>query len=327
MYKKNPQGDFSIVKEETNNWGYIKDGIFKNYKMFRLVTFLESDIWTEWHYRKNFQETLNPTEFDDLKIFGLYQYDIITGHIHNFGTTTTTYAYSGTTATPTTTSVTYRYDNPKHCKPTSISTISSTGKQIVKKMMYPLDYNSNLTNLVSKNIHNPISSTTYVDGKLIKGTLTKYNAYGQPTEIYEAETELGTPFSADKNNPYNWGSLRTMFTYLPNSDLIQTHHMGNHMIQDVCYLWSYNGTYPIAEIKNATYSEINSLLGESNIVNFSNKVTPSLSDIQTFLKPLLSNTKYMITYYSYKPLLGMMTKTDPNGVTTYFDYDSFGRLY
>ena len=87
------------------------------------------------------------------------------------------------------------------------------------------------------------------------------------------------------------------------------------------------GTYPIAEIKNATYSEINSLLGESNIVNFSNKVTPSLSDIQTFLKPLLSNTKYMITYYSYKPLLGMMTKTDPNGVTTYFDYDSFGRLY
>lgn len=327
MYKKNPQGDFSIVKEETNNWGYIKDGIFKNYKMFRLVTFLESDIWTEWHYRKNFQETLNPTEFDDLKIFGLYQYDIITGQIHNFGTTTTTYAYSGTTATPTTTSVTYHYDNPQHCKPTSISTISSTGKQIVKKMMYPLDYNSNLTNLISKNIHNPISSTTYVDGKLIKGTLTKYNAYGQPTEIYEAETELGTPFSADKNNPYNWGSLRTMFTYLPNSDLIQTHHMGNHMIQDVCYLWSYNGTYPIAEIKNATYSEINSLLGESNIVNFSNKVTPSLSDIQTFLKPLLSNTKYMITYYSYKPLLGMMTKTDPNGVTTYFDYDSFGRLY
>jgi len=34
----------------------------------------------------------------------------------------------------------------------------------------------------------------------------------------------------------------------------------------------------------------------------------------------------LVATYKYKPLVGVIEMTDPRGVTTYYDYDNFGRL-
>ena len=64
-------------------------------------------------------------------------------------------------------------------------------------------------------------------------------------------------------------------------------------------------------------------------MNFSKRICPSLADIKGLLSNMLKTNvlpKTQITYYSYNPLVGMASKTTPNGATTYYKYDTLGRL-
>jgi len=92
------------------------------------------------------------------------------------------------------------------------------------------------------------------------------------------------------------------------------------------YLWSYNSQYPIAEIKNATYDQVKSALGYSDtqIESLAAQTNPDVGNISNLLRANLPNAQ--VTTYTYKPLVGLQTMTDPRGVVTQYDYDSYGRL-
>lgn len=53
---------------------------------------------------------------------------------------------------------------------------------------------------------------------------------------------------------------------------------------------------------------------------------PSDSDISAInnLRSLLPGSQ--VTTYTYQPLIGVLTSTDAMGITTYYDYDTMGRL-
>lgn len=94
------------------------------------------------------------------------------------------------------------------------------------------------------------------------------------------------------------------------------------------YLWSYGDRYLIGEIKNATLSDVetavSSVLGMS--VNDLSKVSaPDITKLKSLRNhSALSDTQ--VSVFTYKPLVGVTSVTDPSGKTIYYDYDPLGRL-
>jgi hypothetical protein len=95
-----------------------------------------------------------------------------------------------------------------------------------------------------------------------------------------------------------------------------------------CYIWSYKNQYPVAEIDNATYSQILQALSkdESWMTSLGNKEEPSGQDMDLIngLRGTLSSSH--ITTFTYKPLIGLTSITNPAGATVYHESDNFGRL-
>lgn len=92
----------------------------------------------------------------------------------------------------------------------------------------------------------------------------------------------------------------------------------------ISYLWGYNGQYPVAKVENTTYSAVTSVsgldMGEIQNPTSDQSLRTELNRIRTELP------NAMVTTYTYNPLIGVTSTTDPKGDTVYYEYDPFNRL-
>ncbi len=114
---------------------------------------------------------------------------------------------------------------------------------------------------------------------------------------------------------------------------------------DVSYIWGYNNTKPIAKIENVSYASISSLVSSLNlvglsdddddrtidIINTSGSITyvGKEGDLREALESFRTNaalSNAVVTTYTYDPLIGVTSITDPKGYTIYYEYDEFNRL-
>lgn len=161
---------------------------------------------------------------------------------------------------------------------------------------------------------------------LIKSTRTDYDVFYniiKPSSIYTLILDSPIEPSPVQSELWNYDYQKDIeFKYDSKGNVIET------ITKDgltTAYIWSYKHQHPIAEIKNASFDEVSTALTGTTPDLLANSIIPDMQKVEALRQhPDLSNAQ--ITTYTYKPLVGMTSKTDPRGVATYYEYDTFNRL-
>jgi YD repeat-containing protein len=201
--------------------------------------------------------------------------------------------------------------------PTKIRETTSAGSTLAFIYKYPADFTSAVyAGMQSNNILTPvIEKTTYKDdNQLLEKEIRNYKLW---------HSKFYAPENKQIQYQNNYPETRLKYDYGTKGNIVAT-------IKDdsdkTVYLWGYNHQYPIAEIKGVTYAEVKNLLSETLINNLAASPNSNVADLDTRLRNGFKDKMVWTTTYTYKPLVGMTSKTDPNGVTTYYEYDEFNRL-
>ncbi|NDI99430.1 RHS repeat protein [Flavobacterium sp. LaA7.5] len=196
---------------------------------------------------------------------------------------------------------------------------------------YPFDISSSVsTNMYNKRILPPmITKTEQILGEEIN-------------EPYEAELlfeekivyENFSHFNEDNNEVlipvpkeiwYKKGNAisEKRFEYVDYDNIGNLLEYKLHNGSPIICVWGYNGTKLIAKIENASYSSLTTT--QSSLINAAkNASSITILDKLTQLRngfPLA-----MVTSFTYRPLVGVTSITDPRGYTTYYEYDNQSRL-
>lgn len=220
------------------------------------------------------------------------------------------------------TATTYLYENNNHLQPTQIITETSDGRSRSKEIKYAADFGN--TTMTDAHMHSQVlESISKVDGLPTRKTTTQYSLEHDhiiPTMVQNF------PDGGSEN-------ISTTYQYNANGNIIEVRKEGDY---NTVYLWGYNQTLLIAKMENTVYSDLPAA-DVANIYALSDADDDHCEDKgncnEAALRAALNDLRIvamlseaLITTYTYDPLVGLTSQTGPDGRTTYYEYDDFGRL-
>lgn len=213
---------------------------------------------------------------------------------------------------PMTSNIKYEYNNDYRKLVSKTTTYAD--RQVVKEESKHTCDVSAYSHMADMNRIFPVENNRYRNGKFVFGTR---NDYDESLVLSRISQKTGEQPNYEQRIRIEW-----------YNGLCNPIYFLKDRTEKVVCLWSYSGEYPIAEIKNATMDDVLKALGREQgdlayFTTLAQQTAPNMTPINS-LRAKLPDAQ--VWTYTYKPLVGMLTATDPGGKTTYYDYDAFGRL-
>ena len=87
-----------------------------------------------------------------------------------------------------------------------------------------------------------------------------------------------------------------------------------------CVLWGYGGQYPVLKAVGISFDDLTTAVPAAYGGVFSGALPTAIESA------IRSVPDIQVTSWTYKPLVGVLTETDPSGRAQSFEYDTAGRL-
>lgn len=219
----------------------------------------------------------------------------------------------------------------------------SLGQQIIKHTTYGADFDS--VAFPQQVVETIIRRQGPGGSSFIKGNLMHYDSYGNVAGISNLKMDtpiIGFHHFKMANLPYGLapstdtsiGSFEPDVHYEREVSFKRDSSIGGVLKEKELsdgttetYVWGYSKKhkiYPVAKIIGSNYNTAVSYINQSLLDSaaFYND-----SIVRVELNKLRINLpNAFVTTYTYAPLIGITSETNPNGEVTYYKYDGFGRL-
>ena len=244
----------------------------------------------------------------------------------------------------------YFYDNLEHLQATRVQSKDSKGNTMLTKTYFSGDVSvqgilgdggplSNTEYLAIRRLQSPVSTNPLGQNRISEPIQVETTINGKKNirrTAYKISNDLVFPeFVKSLKGEYDE-------TLNPMEDRVVYHQydsFGNPQVvskesgSSVTYIWGYNKQYPIAKLENIEYADIPLGListAETDSDQDNDRTIGNLGkegDLRASLNALRTNLpSAMVSTYTYDPLIGVTSMTDPRGYTIYYEYDDFNRL-
>lgn len=307
-YKRNSDNSYSLVSENRKRYQYFPYQNTTGGIGLVVNKFYDFDGYNSVNITTLCESMMNVIYYD------YNNYEIITGDNKLVSDTLITYHQTDPSKSNSVIS-SYAYDDVVHLQLTQSQTTNSKNQLISSSFTYPHNYNSypytamTYNHIFNKVINNAKSNSS---SGFLNGQKNNYSVFSGINFL---------PSSIDLQIANNNVETRAYFTqYDSYGNVLERHKAGD--LNEV-YLWSYNSMYPVAKIVGSSLAAVTSIVSQSQIdaaVSSDANMRSVLNNLRTGLPSAF------VTTYTYAPLVGLTSQTDPAGKTTYYEYDGLGRL-